>query len=198
MCELGGVLTLHRASPSTQRSISVYMTVTGRHTTHMRMSEHDRLAIRMLVTLRSSCCRAMMNTRPAFPSNPIAMIALYATIQKVAPPMEGGHWDVSAQSEPSHMPRKLLSLAMAEWGGGVRQRVRGRGWIGRKPSGCEWTSLSLKGPGKSRGDRLGGEEGLSGSLLPHRMQIWDGDRGEERLKYRCCPPFSSSPALPPD
>lgn len=55
----------------------------------------------------------MMNTSPAFPSNPIAMMALYATIQKVAPPIEGGHCDVSAQSEASHMLRKLLlSLAM--------------------------------------------------------------------------------------
>lgn len=56
----------------------------------------------------------MMNTSPVFPSNPIAMMALYATIQKVAPPMEGGHWDVSAQPEVSHMLRKPLSLAIAE------------------------------------------------------------------------------------
>ncbi len=113
-----GALTLHRASPSTQRSISVYMTVTGRQTTHMRMSEHDRLAIRMLVTLRNSCCRAMMNTRPALPSNPIAMTALYATIKKVAPPTEGGHWEVFAQSEASQTLRRLLLLDMAGRGEG--------------------------------------------------------------------------------
>lgn len=79
----------------------------------------------------------MMNTRPAFPSNPIAMIALYAMIQKVAPPIEGGHWEVSAQSEPSHMPRKLLSLAMAEWGRGGEAACQGSGLDRTKPSGCE-------------------------------------------------------------
>lgn len=114
-------LTLHRASPSTQRSIRVYMTVTGRHTTHMRMSEHDRLAIRMLVTLRNSCCRAMMNTSPALPSNPTAMTVLYATIKKVAPPTEGGHWLVSVQSEAPHKLGRLVSLDMA--GGKLGQRV---------------------------------------------------------------------------
>lgn len=119
-------LTLHRASPSTQRSIRVYMTVTGRHTTHIRMSEHDRLAIRMLVTLRSSCCRAMMNTRPALPSNPIAMIVLYATIQKVAPPTEGGHLEVSAQSEASQIFRGLLMLDMLGRGDGREGVMRGR------------------------------------------------------------------------
>lgn len=59
-------------------------------------------------------------------------MALYTTIQNVAPPMEGGHWDVSAQSEGSHVLRILLSLAIAEdcgqgvVGGGGGRCVRGQ------------------------------------------------------------------------
>lgn len=80
----------HNSDPNTQWSISVYMTVKGRQKTHTRMSENDRLQMKMLVTLTFSLRRAMMQMRPMFPSSPSNIVMLYHTTRN--PVRTGDIW----------------------------------------------------------------------------------------------------------
>ncbi|TNN69010.1 hypothetical protein EYF80_020713 [Liparis tanakae] len=72
---------------------------------HMRMSEHDRLVMKMLVTLRISLCRVMTITRQEFPMRPTAM-----TVLCVADARGSGQVEETPLCPPvHHLARSLLS-----------------------------------------------------------------------------------------
>lgn len=81
----------HNNDPNTQWSISVYMTVKGRQKKHTRMSENDRLQMKMLVTLTFSLRRAMMQMRLVFPTSPSTMVMLYQTTRHAVRTADIGH-----------------------------------------------------------------------------------------------------------
>ena len=86
------------------------MTVTGMHKMQTRMSEQDRLAMKMLVTFRISFCLVMTKTKQVFPTRPIASTMLYATIKRVVPVTDIGHLPISSQLVISPIDGRLLLL----------------------------------------------------------------------------------------
>lgn len=74
--------------------------VTGKHTRQTRISEHERLTMKMLVTLRISFCRVITKTRHVLPTRPTANMVLYATMRKVVLLREVGQTGSSNNHEP--------------------------------------------------------------------------------------------------
>lgn len=99
----------HSSDPNTQWSINVYMTVKGRQKTHTRMSENDRLQMKIPVTLTFSLRRAMMQMRPMFPSSPSTMVRVYHTTTHPVRIGDIGHWSYCLRTARSERSWVLLS-----------------------------------------------------------------------------------------
>lgn len=143
----------HNSEPNTQWSMIVYMTVKGRQKTHTRMSENDRLQMKMLVTLTFSLRRAMMQMRPMLPTNPSTIVTLYQATRHAV--RTGDMWHCSscsrmAKSERSWVsfpgqsctdPWLARSFSQAEDCGGVELlKIKGKGDADKE----DWVVLPLK------------------------------------------------------
>lgn len=112
------------------------MTVKGRQKTHTRMSENDRLQMKILVTLTFSLRRVMMQMRPMFPTSPSTIVRLYHTTKH--PVRTEDIWHCSSCARTKRFERSWVSFS--------GHSCRGS-WLGFSSS-----------PGKERGE----EESLKG------------------------------------
>ena len=98
----------HNSDPNTQWSINVYMTVKGRQKTHTKMSENDRLQMKMPVTLIFSLRRVMIQIRPMFPKSPRTMVTLYHTTRH--PVRTEDIWHCSSRPRTKRFERRWVSF----------------------------------------------------------------------------------------